>query len=505
MKRLALVDDTFLRLESRRQPLHIGMLMLLQPPKDAGKDFAKNLAERLRSYTQMTPPFNQRLVTRRGIHYWTEDSELDLDHHFVHLSLPDPGRIRELLAMVSRVHSSHLDRAFPLWRLYLIEGIEDGRIAVYLKIHHSMTDGVAGIRMLASCMSTDMEASMTMPPPWSIGIKKSKFSQPLPVPTPHIESISALTSMAREGFKSSFQSIRAVSREVVKSFKDFRSHNPDFALGGDAPRSIFNSKVSASRRFAAQSYSMPRIKAVAEANDATSNDVILAMCAGALRKYLADRNELPDKNLLAAVPVSVRRKGYQNDAANQVAFAIAHLATNTKDPVERLKAIKSCMDYNKQRIKNLSPGELTTYAALMLLPGATNTLLGYAPDKALGNLVISHVPGPRKDMYWQGAKLCGLYPVSLVVDSGALNITIISRHDYVDFGLIACSKTVPSMQRLLHYLEDALVDLENALHLSVSELAKDGVLSEQEPAQPESSSTPEVELNRAKSELKEPV
>ena len=192
MKRLALVDDTFLRLESRRQPLHIGMLMLLQPPKDAGKDFAKNLAERLRSYTQMAPPFNQRLVTRRGIHYWTEDSELDLDHHFVHLSLPDPGRIRELLAMVSRVHSSHLDRAFPLWRLYLIEGIEDGRIAVYLKIHHSMTDGVAGIRMLASCMSTDMEASMTMPPPWSIGIKKSKFSQPLPVPTPHIESISAL-------------------------------------------------------------------------------------------------------------------------------------------------------------------------------------------------------------------------------------------------------------------------------------------------------------------------
>lgn len=465
MKRLALIDDTFLRLESRRQPLHIGMLILLQPPKEAGSDFTKKIAERLREYTAMVAPFNQRLVQRRGIHYWIEDDELDLDHHFVHLSLPEPGRIRELLAMVSRVHSSHLDRAFPLWRVYLVEGIEDGRIAMYLKIHHSMTDGISGIKMLCSAMSEDLEVSKTMAPPWAVGVKKPKFSQPLPVPTPHIGSLSALRSMTRDGLKSGLQSIRAVSRELYKSLNDFRSHNPDFALGGQAPRSIFNNRVSASRRFAAQSYSMPRIKAVAKTMDATSNDVILAMCSGALRRYLEDRNELPEAPLLAAVPVSVRRKGYHTDAANEVAFTMAHLASNVADPVERFNAIKSCMDYNKQRIKNLSPGELTTYAAMMLLPGATNTLLGYAPKKSLGNLVISHVPGPRKDMYWQGAKLSGLYPVSLVVDSGALNITIVSRHDFVDFGLIACSKTVPKMQRLLTYLEDALIELENALHL----------------------------------------
>lgn len=465
MKRLALIDDTFLRLESRRQPLHIGVLMLFEPPEGAGRDFAKKIAERLRECATITPPFNQRLVRRNGIHYWTEDSELDLDHHFVHLSLPEPGRIRELLAMVSRVHSSHLDRAFPLWRAYLIEGIEDGRIALYIKIHHSMTDGVSGIQMLASALSKDMETSKTMPPPWATGIQKSKFGQPLPVPTPHMGSLSALRSMARGGIKSSVRSIQAVGRELYKSFQDFRSHNPDFALGGQAPRSIFNTKVSASRRFAAQSYSLPRIKAVAKAIDATTNDVILAMCSGALRRYLADRNELPEQPLLAAVPVSVRRKGHQSDAANEVAFTIAHLASNVADPVERLRAIKSCMDYNKQRIKNLSPGELTTYAAMMLLPGATNTLLGYAPDKVLGNLVISHVPGPRHTMYWQGAKLCGLYPVSLIVDTVALNITIVSRNDSVDFGLIACSRNVPSMQRLLKYLEDALQELEDALQL----------------------------------------
>ncbi len=482
MKRLAMIDDTFLRLESRRQPLHIGVLLLLEPPEGAGKDFAKNIAERLRSYTSMAPPFNLRLVNRRGVHYWREDSELDLDHHFVHLSLPAPGRIRELLAMVSRVHSSHLDRAFPLWRIYLVEGIEDGRIAVYMKIHHSMTDGIAAIKMLTASMSTDRKISATMPPNWAIGIEESKFKQPLPVPTPHMTSIPALRSVAREGLRSTLKSVRAVGRELYKSFKDYRSNNPDFALGGQSPKMIFNNKVSASRRFAAQSYSTPRIKAVAKACGATSNDVILAMCAGALRRYLIDRNELPKERLLAAIPVSVRREGHHSDAVNEVAFTLTHLATNIEDPLQRLKAIKSSMDYNKQRVKSLSPGELTTYAAMMLLPGATNTLLGYAPDKALVSLVISHVPGPREDMYWQGAKLSGMYPVSLVLDSGALNITIISRHDYVDFGLIACSKTVPKMQILLKFLEEALEEMELALGFSRVELIPAPKPEETEPA-----------------------
>ncbi|MCG8313505.1 MAG: wax ester/triacylglycerol synthase family O-acyltransferase [Pseudomonadales bacterium] len=466
MKRVAMMEDTFLRLENRRQPLNMGMLMLLDPPKDAGKDFAKNIAERLRECTDFAPPFNQRLVRRAGLDYWVEDKDLDLDQHFVHLSLPAPGRIRELLAMVSRVHSNHLDRAFPLWRLYLIEGIEDGRIAMYLKIHHSLTDGISGIQMLKSSMSTDQEASKTMPAPWAIGIKKPKNAQPLPVPTP-ADSISALRTMAQQGFSSGLNSIKAVGREIYKSFKDYREHNPDFALGGQAPRSIFNHKVSSSRRFAAQSYSTPRIRAVARANDATSNDVILAMCSGALRYYLEDRHELPKEPLLAAIPVSVRREDHPTDAANEVAFTMTHLATNIDDPIERLKAIKSCMDYNKERIHNLSPGELTTYAAMMLLPGVTNSILGYAPNKALGSAVISHVPGPREDVYWQGAKLSGLYPVSLVVDSVALNITIISRHDFVDFGIIACRKTVPSMQKMLKYLQVALEDMEKAIGIEI--------------------------------------
>jgi diacylglycerol O-acyltransferase len=199
---------------------------------------------------------------------------------------------------------------------------------------------------------------------------------------------------------------------------------------------------------------------VADTLDATLNDVVLAMCAGALRRYLVDRGELPKKALTAAVPVSIRRP--DSDAGNEVAFTMTTLATNLRDPAKRLQAIKSGMDYNKERLRKLSPGQVMAYTAAIMIPGQLNSLLGRSRDSELGNVVISHVPGPRKTMYWQGAKLAGLYPISLNIDGGALNITLVSRHDFVDFGLIACRKAVPSVQRLLEYLEEELVALEAA-------------------------------------------
>ncbi len=463
MKRVAMIDDAFLRLENRRQPLHIGVLMLLEPPEDAPEGFAENIAQKLRQYTQTERPFNQRLVIRRGLHYWEDDEQFDLDQHFVHLSLPKPGRIRELLAMVSRVHSGHLDRSFPLWRMYLIEGIEDGRIALYFKMHHAMADGMAGMKLIMQTMSTDQEQSKAMLPPWSIGAKKSKTAQPLPVQTAATGGFTALRSLTRNGLKAAIQNIGPVVRELGSTIQDFRNHDPNLTLGGFAPRCLINDKISSSRRFAAQSFATPRIKAVAEAYNATSNDVILAMCGSALRQYLLDNNDLPEKPLYAGVPVSTRRKGVESNAQNEINFTIAQLATHLSDPAERLRAIKDCMDYNKERIHNLTPGQYTSYSAMTALPGTISSMVGLAPNNILGNLVISHVPGPRRDMYWQGAKLSGMYPVSLVLDGSALNITIVSRHDFVDFGLIACRKTVPSVQRLLAYLEDGLAELEATL------------------------------------------
>lgn len=454
MKRLSPMDALFLLLERRHQPLHVGALTLYQPPPGAPPDFAANLAEHLRQSTTAAPPFNRRLVTRLGVNFWEEDEDFDLAHHFIHMALPKPGRIRELLAMASRVHCAHLDRAYPLWRTYLIEGLEDGRIATYSKIHHALVDGVAGIRLMIKSMSKDREESTRMPPPWEVRTKKSR-SPTLPVPTPSVEGLSALRSLARGGMVS----LAPVLRELKHTYADFRARNPDLVTSFQAPRSILNSPITASRRFAAQSYATPRIRKVAAGYQATVNDVILAMCGAALRKYLMELNALPDRPLVAGVPVSLRRD--DSDSGNEVAFTLCHLGTHIADAGERLEAIKRVMDYNKARMKELTPAQVITYGSAMLIPGAINLL---APSQTTAiNVVISHVPGPRQPMYWQGCELSGLYPVSLIIDHIALNITLVSRQDFVDFGIIACRKTLPHVQRLLDYLEEGLSDLEASL------------------------------------------
>ena len=454
MKRLSPIDSLFLMMERRHQPLQVGALSLFTPPPGAPRDFALQLAERLRESRQAMPPFNRRLSSHFGMAFWEEDDDFDLAHHFVHLALPKPGRVRELLAMVSRVHSAHLDRAYPLWRTYLIEGLDDGRIATYSRIHHSLVDGVAGIRLMIKSMSPDIEESKLMPPPWEVVTRKSR-NPVLPVPTTSGGGISAVQGLAEEGVRS----FPALWKVLKESWHDLRTHHPDLVYSPQAPRCVLNQKVSGSRRFAAQSYSTARIKAVGEKFGATSNDVVLAMCGGALRRYLDGLGQLPEKPLVAAVPVSVRRD--DGDMGNEIGFALTTLATDLDDPGARLIKIKNCMDYNKARLRQLSPAQMMTYGMLLLLPGIFNFISGFG-NTTLANVVVSHVPGPRKPMYWQGCLLNGLYPVSLLVDGMTLNITLVSRQDSVDFGLIGCRRSLPSLQRLLDDLEDELAAMERA-------------------------------------------
>ncbi len=456
MKRISMIDDLFLRLESRRQPFHIGLLLLFEADDQDPLRFTHELAQTLFNSTELQAPFNKHLRSRRGLHYWAEDTEFDLAQHFVHLSLPAPGRIRELLSMVSRVHSQHLDRAYPLWRIYLIEGIEDGRFALYIKMHHSLIDGVSGMKMLMKGMSPDREKSRHLPPFWEIPLDSSKPK--VAVASSTFGAVSAIRKISRRGIKA----LPPLMKELRSNLTDLWQGNPDFVVAGQAPKSIFNQAVSASRRFAAQSYDAARIHQIAQAYNATTNDVVMAMCGSALRRYLLDLNELPEKPLIAGIPISIRRED-SADFGNEVAFTLAHLGTDLDDPVERLLAIKNCMDYSKAHLRKLSPGETLAATAVKMIPGALNTVLRIKPDQTLGNVVISHVPGPKTDLYWQGAKLSGMYPVSLLTDGGALNITLVSRHNSVDFGIIACRKAVPQVQRLLQYLEDALTELEETL------------------------------------------
>lgn len=446
MRRLSALDVAFLLMERRHTPLHVGALALFSPPKGSPEDFGAQLFERLSRSELAAPPFNRRPLTRLGVFYWDEDSHFDMAHHFVHISLPKPGRIRELLAMVSRVHSAHLDRAYPLWRVYLIEGLEDGRIALYMKIHHSLVDGVSGIRLLMKSMSSNAAQSLSLPPPWEVG--KQSSGKPR----------EGRPARGLRRARAQIGSLPSLLNQWRETYQDAREQHPDLVTPLCAPKCLLNEAVTGSRRFAAQSYSMPRIRAIAEALGGTANDVVVAMCGGALRTYLTELDALPDRPLVAGLPVSLHRDRDNAEPGNSITFMLAKLATDIADPAERFRLIKASIDYNKDRFKHMQPEHLLPYSAGMLAPGLVSMM---AKGRRLPmNVVISHVPGPREPMYWQGCRLDGLYPVSLILDSMALNITLVSRDDLIDFGLIACRKTLPSVQRLLDYLTEALDELE---------------------------------------------
>ena len=451
MKALSPVDQIFLWLEKRQQPMHVAGLELFEFPEDAGPEYVTELAEFCKAFTQPTAPFDQRLVKRWGQYFWDRDKLFDLEHHFRHEALPKPGRIRELLALVSAEHSHLLDRERPLCQAHLTEGFQDRRFALYCKIHHSVTDGVSAMRLAQRALSPNPN-QRNMPPPWVQPIRKHRDESAI-IPTDVIGSLRHLT----EGVKEQISTIPGVVSALYRTIRDAQAH-PDYGYLYDAPECILNQKITGSRRFAAQSWSMSRIKAVGKAYDATLNDVVLAMCASALRNYLISQNALPEKPLVAMVPMNLR----QDDGVggNQIGMIITSLATHIEDPTKRLLAIQDSIQACKDRFASMTPAEIINYTALTLAPAGLQLLTGMVPKLQTFNVVISNVPGPREPLYWNGARLQGVYPVSIVLDRMALNITLTSYVDQIEFGLIGCRRTLPSLQRLLDHLENGLVELE---------------------------------------------
>lgn len=449
MKPVGLVDQGFLWLERRNQPMHVAGLQLLTPPTGE-PGWLERMVEMAKSATTAHPPFNQRLVRRGGMWFWDVDRDFDVESHFHHLALPKPGRIRELLALVSKLHGNLMDRTKPLWEMYLVSGLEDGRVALYSKIHHALVDGVAANRMLMRQMS-EHPGDRDIAPLWSLE-RPRRESAPGERQTGPFAALAQAVAMGRE----QLGTLPTVAREVVRTIRTRK--DPDQVTTFQAPRSILNQPISGARRFAAQSYSFKRMRAAGKALDATVNDVALAMCAGALRRYLLELEALPARPLVAMVPVSTRRD--ESDSGNQVAMVLASLATDIGNPRRRLDAIMRSMKASKERFARMSPLEVMNYLAVVMGVGGLNMATGLLPTWQPFNIVISNVPGPRKTLYFNGARLDGTYPVSIVLDGQALNITLTSYVDNMEIGLIACRRTLPRMQKLLQYLEDSLAELE---------------------------------------------
>ncbi len=450
MRLLSAVDLLFLGLEKRQQPMHVGGLFLFRLPPDAPADFVHQLVQDMRN-SRAVPiaPFHQVL----NRFFWDEDQEFDLDQHFRHIALPRPGRIRELLTYISQEHAALMDRAKPLWECHIIEGIEGNRFAMYFKVHHALVDGVGAMRLTQKSLSTSPEAYSTVPL-WAI--KPPPRPQPKRIAKP--KGSTGLLSMVKQ----QAIAIPHVLREVWSSLEDMR-YNPDFVSTLNAPMSILNQPVSASRRFAAQSYDFERLRAINRHLDCTLNDLVLAIGSGALRSYLISQRSLPKKPMIAMVPVSLRKD--DSDSGNQITMILANLATHNGDPIQRLRMIQRSVNNSKQRFSRMSPLEILSYSGIVYSIAGLNLITGILPRFQAFNLVISNVPGPTEPLYWNGAQLDALYPVSIVLDGQALNITLTTYRGKLEVGILACRKTLPHIQTLLGFIEEEIQKFEEIVAL----------------------------------------
>lgn len=464
MDAINLLDAGFLHLETPDTPMHVAGLNLLEFPKGANSQkFMARLGDGYRSTTELRKPFAHIATTgmlgRFGPLYWEPDPDIDLDYHVRHTALPKPGRYRELFALVSHLHSTLLDRSRPLWEAHLIEGLQNRQFAVYTKLHHATVDGVAGARMTEAACSADPNATTDLSPLSIEAHERYKASRgyaPRADVEPSDFELRAIAEFLKAQFDTSAHFL-GLTRKYAATWLGF----------GDGlavpwrhiPRTVINTRVSGARRFVAQSWSIDRIRAVSKAADVTINDIVLAMCSGALRRYLAEQDELPEHSLRALVPVSVREKD-DFDSALAISYIVADLGTRHEDPVNRLETIVESTHAGKEMLSELTPREAGLYATLIQAPLFFSSLMGIADWFPPVSTVISNVPGPREQLYVNGARLLGTYPISAVFHGFALNITFVSYNHSLDFGIIACRQTVPRMQRLIEYLEESLAELE---------------------------------------------
>ncbi len=460
------IDPTsaaFLMAENRQMPMHVGGLQLYEKPAGAAPDYVAEIYEQMRQTEEISSLF-LRYPTRRvrsaGQLVWAQDDQFDMDYHFRHSALPQPGRIRELLELCGRLHSQRLAWDRPLWEAHIIEGLHDDRIAMYTKIHHALVDGVAANRLMQSWMTTDPERR-DMSAPWAKNTSsKSKKAQAqaerslAQVPLSALRSALGVTADAA-GMPGAL--VKTLSRGL---------RNQTSALSLYAPRTIFNQQISGARRFAAEDWPIERIRAVGKASGTTINDVVLAMCSGAMRAYLTELDALPEASMVSMVPVGLNAKQSQeasSEGGNAIGAVMVQLGTHLPDPADRLQAIHDSMQSGKEALSSMTPTQILAMSAIGMAPSIVTPMLRMQGIvRPPFNLIISNVPGPRTTQYWNGMKLDGNYPLSIPIHGMALNITCSSYDGKMCFGLTGCRRTVPRLQRLLTHLDDELAALEKA-------------------------------------------
>ncbi|MGH8461261.1 MAG: WS/DGAT/MGAT family O-acyltransferase [Stenotrophobium sp.] len=449
-KRLSLIDSTFLSLETRDTPMHIACLQIYALPVGAPPDFVKRIVKRFRNPSVLASPFNLQLTAApmsRLLPAMSVAKNIDLDYHVRHSALPDPGGERELGELVSHLHSQLLDRTRPLWTCHVIEGLYDNRFAIYIKLHHALADGISATRMMARALATEPDGAWR--PLWeqaqSGAEPKSNHSSD---ETPKLQSKLAPSEWPRV-MAQAFRPMVLRENDVEPVLRPF-----------EAPRSVLNGRVTNARRVATQQLDLQRVKRLAKQTGGSLNDVFLAVCSAALRRHLLSQGALPQKSLIAGVPVSLREAG-DDTSSNAVGYLWAALGTEIVDPLERIAVIRASMEASKNHLKSLPPQARKIFTQLTVMPSALAMMSGFgAKFRPPMNLTISNVPGPEKTLYLNGAPMLANYPISIPAQGQALNITCVSYAGQLNIGFTGSRDSLPHLQKMAVYAGEALDELE---------------------------------------------
>jgi diacylglycerol O-acyltransferase len=461
MERLSGLDASFLYLETSSQLLHVCGLIVLDPQTIPGgysfDDFEQELERRI----EHVPMFHRKLKqVPLGIDHpvWVDDDDFDIDRHVHRMALPSPGGEQELADLCGHIAGIPLDRARPLWELYVIEGLESGKVAVFTKMHHATVDGVSGANAISYLCSLEPDA-----PP----IETASPDQ-LPPRTPSDSELFArgvLANLAKPVHVARL--VPATAGLLTRTIGRARSGTA-MAAPLTAPRTSFNGTITGHRTIAFQDMSLSRIKEIKHAvPGATVNDVVIAVSGGALRRYLEERDELPSSSLLASVPVSVRGESRKASGSNKVSTIFARLGTDIADPVERLAQVSEGNSHAKEHHKAIPADTLQDWAEFAaprtfgLAVRMVSSLRLADAGPVIHNLVISNVPGPPVPLFFMGARIEGLYPLGPIFHGAGLNITVMSSEKSMHIGAIACRELVPHPRRLTEKFPlelDALYD-----------------------------------------------
>jgi len=466
VQQLTGLDAAFLALETPTTTGHVGGVCVLDPKTAPEPLTLTRLTDVLEQRLPLVPVLRQKLLNvPLGLDqpYWVDDPDFDIEYHLRELALPRPGSDAQLAEQIARLHARPLDRRRPLWEIYLITGLAKRRAAVYTKIHHSAVDGASGTELLTVLLDLVPEG------------RELPAAEPFtPGPPPGLPRMAALAA-AKLAWRP-VQTVR-VTNEVIKVMPTLAPALSRFVGGmlglnrGDgeviagtpsrAPATPFNRPVTQHRRVAFRSVDLDSVKAVKNAFGVSVNDVVMAMCAGALRRWLADHAALPELPLVAMIPVSIRDPASTGALGNKVSAMLAMLPTNIADSAQRLQVVHAATKLAKEQqaaipqglidqISDFAPPALTARAARVVF--ATGLLHRVPPF----NLCISNVPGPNIPVYLCGAKLLAHYPVSVITDGQGLNITVIGYLGQLHFGLVSCRELLPDIDALAGYLADEL-------------------------------------------------